>query len=1086
MKSTPKTPMAAEPPLPADFFVLRTPLLPMDVLRDFSAGLEAPEAAPAELAAALQRDTALLRTRLRTLLCLPEVREALFVASPSLDESLPEWERDPEGERGQKVERTLLRYLARMAGRPTPFGLFAGCGLGVVGEQSRLSVGPREACSKHTRLDGDYLSALCEALARDPVLAAHLRYRPNTSLYRIAGQVRYAEARLLDKVRSYHLVAVEDSPYLQATLSRAAGGALPGALAQALCADDPEIEPAAAAEYVGELITHQLLMPELAPAVTGPEPIHGIIADLAGAGAGAGLAQAAAAALSDARDALARLDAAGPGANPAAYRQIAKELEALPAKVDLSRLFQVDLGKPAPGCTLGRDVLEEMGRAVERLRRLSVGRREVALTRFREEFQRRYEEREVPLCEVLDEESGIGFAASSAPSAEAAPLLEGLAFPPAHVEPGPPLGRRERRLLCKLHQALGAGAREIRLDDDDWKALSEVEDEGEPPPLPDSFAVLGTLLAAGPEAAARGDFRLYLQGVIGPSGANLLGRFCHGDEALTQAVRRHRLAEEALRPGAIFAEIVHLPEGRIGNVLLRPVLREYEIPFLGRSGAPEERLLPIDDLLVSIRFGRVVLRSARLDTEVVPRLTTAHNFASARNLGAYRFLCTLQGQGVASGLGFSWGALEGAPYLPRLVSGRLVLSLARWNLTAAQLKPVLAGQGAARYQALQALRQAVGLPRHCAVVDGDNVLPLDLDNVLSVETAVQLFKERPAVTLTECLHGEDHLCAAGPEGRFVHDLVVPFLRRAPAAVPPAPPPRSRAAEAPMPRRFLPGTEWLFVKIYAGTAALDQVLREAAGPVVRRALGSAAAQGWFFIRYSDPDWHLRLRLRGDPRRLLGETLPDLHEALGPLLADGRVWRLSVDSYEREVERYGGPTGMALSEALFQADSEATLAIVDTLSGDEGAEARWRLCLRGMDRLLADLGLDLAGRHQVVQGARASFGREHGFDRDPTLERQIGERFRRERVGLEGLLSAAPAAEHPLGPGLLALAERSERLLPIAAALRQAPLTVPLAALAGSYLHMHANRLLRSAARAQELVLYDFLTRLYSSQIARQRR
>ena len=32
-------------------------------------------------------------------------------------------------------------------------------------------------------------------------------------------------------------------------------------------------------------------------------------------------------------------------------------------------------------------------------------------------------------------------------------------------------------------------------------------------------------------------------------------------------------------------------------------------------------------------------------------------------------------------------------------------------------------------------------------------------------------------------------------------------------------------------------------------------------------------------------------------------------------------------------------------------------------------------------------------------------------------------------------------------------------------------------------MHVNRLLRSAQRAHEMVLYDFLTRLYESKLAR---
>jgi hypothetical protein len=50
-------------------------------------------------------------------------------------------------------------------------------------------------------------------------------------------------------------------------------------------------------------------------------------------------------------------------------------------------------------------------------------------------------------------------------------------------------------------------------------------------------------------------------------------------------------------------------------------------------------------------------------------------------------------------------------------------------------------------------------------------------------------------------------------------------------------------------------------------------------------------------------------------------------------------------------------------------------------------------------------------------------------------------------------------------------------------RAGRLTVPRAELAVGYLHMHANRLLRSAHRAQELILYDFLARLYESRAAR---
>ncbi len=48
-----------------------------------------------------------------------------------------------------------------------------------------------------------------------------------------------------------------------------------------------------------------------------------------------------------------------------------------------------------------------------------------------------------------------------------------------------------------------------------------------------------------------------------------------------------------------------------------------------------------------------------------------------------------------------------------------------------------------------------------------------------------------------------------------------------------------------------------------------------------------------------------------------------------------------------------------------------------------------------------------------------------------------------------------------------------------------LTASLEDLAASLGHMHVNRVLRSAQRAHEMVLYDLLDRLYLSRAARRR-
>jgi thiopeptide-type bacteriocin biosynthesis protein len=260
------------------------------------------------------------------------------------------------------------------------------------------------------------------------------------------------------------------------------------------------------------------------------------------------------------------------------------------------------------------------------------------------------------------------------------------------------------------------------------------------------------------------------------------------------------------------------------------------------------------------------------------------------------------------------------------------------------------------------------------------------------------------------------------------------------------------------------------------------------PVVRAAIGSGAADRWFFLRYGDPHHHLRIRFHGDPDRLRDQVGRLLYEAVAPLLADGRVWRMTYDTYQPEIERYGGPEGIELCEAIFSADSDAVLGIVERLEGDAGLTARWQLSLAGIDRLLGDFGLPLEARREWARRRRDAYLAE--FAGGPALIRGLGERWRRHGRELLTLMAWSGQPEHPLAPGLAALERRSEAIASAAAELRakadEGMLDTPLNDVIASLAHMHAIRLLRSAPRAQELVLYELVFRVYTAQLARSRR
>jgi thiopeptide-type bacteriocin biosynthesis protein len=199
----------------------------------------------------------------------------------------------------------------------------------------------------------------------------------------------------------------------------------------------------------------------------------------------------------------------------------------------------------------------------------------------------------------------------------------------------------------------------------------------------------------------------------------------------------------------------------------------------------------------------------------------------------------------------------------------------------------------------------------------------------------------------------------------------------------------------------------------------------------------------------------------------------------------VTKVLYDTYDREVQRYGGVNGIDLCERIFGVDSEAVLELIASTLGDEGAVARWQLTLVGMDSFLRDAGFEPEQRYFFADRVAGSYGRE--FNLEGQARHPIQDKFRNERRALFALLDRTKDATSPLEPGLATLRRRSERMVPILSELRQrgerGELTVPFPDIVGSLIHMHANRMLPTAAKAQEAVLYRFLENLYDSQLAR---
>ncbi|TQM61953.1 lantibiotic dehydratase [Humibacillus xanthopallidus] len=980
----------------------------------------------------------------------PLVRNAIHIGSESLgraiDVAVP-------GQQPKSVTAATLRYSIRMSTRPTPFGLFAAVGLAGWDVHTDLEIAdiPRRLRS---RPDMGWLTSWVLALEADPVTRAQARLVANTSAFERNGRIHLSDRGTGGRAGQPD-VSVRATGAVVRALALARQPIDHSALCAALLSATDGATPDRVETLVEDLCRHDLLLTDLRPMLTG-DPVHRALHQLSGLAATRGAAEGLASALErlEALDRMAPGDPGVPQTLGAARAQL-RELHAPAQRGD--DVIQVDAALPLAGRHVGHLVAVDAARAVDLLLRMHPAPHGPAhLAAYRADFLTRYgPHRRVPLLELIDPRFGIG-------------LPEDRAM--ARPSPSSYFASAREALLRELSAgALRDGALEIALTEEHLQTLSTWTPD--PARLAVSLELSVLLSAADPTAIDRGDYQL----VVGPNlGGHAAGRGLARFADLLGQDARNALAlmaaaEQRVDP-TLTAELVYVPaRHRSANVVVRPVVRDFEIPVGVTAGVPADRVIAPDRIAVCVRDGR--LRLWWVDGACEIRVCAGHMLNVAGAPAVCRILSELGFDGVAMLHGFDWGAAAWQPFLPRVRVDRIVLQPAQWRWPRDRLRRLLAadddGDGFA--DTLKSWRHAWNVPQHVYLAAGDNRLLLDLDERAHADLLrAELTRGDPRglagwVLLQEALPGADGAWLAGPGGRYMSELVVPMILRPRVAVrdmttrvestdagataePTYPDPTSEGARRLRP----PGSDWLFVKLYGPSTGADAVLTGPIRRLVGELIDARDADSWFFLRYADPEPHLRLRLHGDPNRLFAGALPRLAMWAAGLVATGARSRFTIETYERELERYGGAAAMAVAEAIFGADSAAVAALLGQLpptAADAGR--RLELAVLSTDRLLAALGLDAAERLAWCAAAAPP----------PQLS---GAAFRERKLTLRTLLSATPGPPPPdLGGAAEAvLCTMTDTVAPLAARLTamhaSGAASVPVTDLAHSLVHLHANR------------------------------
>ncbi len=273
------------------------------------------------------------------------------------------------------------------------------------------------------------------------------------------------------------------------------------------------------------------------------------------------------------------------------------------------------------------------------------------------------------------------------------------------------------------------------------------------------------------------------------------------------------------------------------------------------------------------------------------------------------------------------------------------------------------------------------------------------------------------------------------------------------------------------RIFVPGDEWLFFKVYCGVNTSDELLVKKILPLAHRLMKEKIIIRWFFIRYSDPDYHLRVRFLLNSPDEVGYVITKTRESLSTYLKTNEVSKVVIDTYQREIERYGAKY-IELSEQIFHSGSECVATILKNLK--DNSELRWQVAFLIIDSLFTSLGLNVEQKKEYIERMNDSFMREFNFNIHNS--KSLNDAYRIKRKAVADLVSGLDDedVDSLMRKHVNAYANEVAEIIG----------DIPIDKLSiSSYLHMEMNRLFANNNRLNEMVVYNYLTRYYKSEIAK---
>lgn len=875
-------------------FMIRTPTFPSNKYFDF-----------------FDNDTDInnLKDRLFKICSNQNFREAILVSSKTLYNTLIDFCNGKEIKKFDYFIQSIYKYLIRMSIRPTPFGLFSGVDFGEYTDEETLILCEEKSFEKFARPDLEWIVSIVKNLENE--YFDFLTFKINDGIYIKGNRALLIHSTLKEDNNRIGEISVRATKPFMRTYELAKDCIEYNKLKQVLLDEYSNADEETIEKFLKQLIEKEYLISNLRPPLTVLDQFDYIINELKKLKIQIPI-------ISDLIDIKNEIDVYNKslfGKGEELYLDICKKMKDVS---NVKNLLQVDTKLNLKEKKINKKIISEINNLMNILFKLSMAieNPEPFLSRYKQEFVEKYgQDREVALLELLDNDIGIGGPLNyKRPSNNRSLDIAITKSVNDNVRD---------YFIEKYLYAIKNKQNSIVIKDNEIKELEIEEISYEN--IPDSLEV-NIIMKGQVNEYNSTDFRYYIGPNLGSTSAGKsFGRFSHMMDnssdffkSLNDEIKKLKNSDEY-----VTCEISYLPnEVRNANVTRNIHESDYEISLFTNGCKDNISRLKLDDIFIGIENNQFYAKSKTLNKKLLITMNNMLNPQAAPN--AIRFLYDISLEGKRLWYDFPWNDVyKNFSYIPAIKYNNFTITPETWKLNRINMKITKKTEFNKFKEMFKNYCSQYNLPKYVYLTFADNRILLNSE---SEECIKILFNECKntfeEIVLTSYEYDGSNI-VKNIDYNYTCELVIPLIKANTDEIIQTKFSKklNNISSLSNKRIKAPFDEWIYLKLYGTSSNADDLIAYYISEYCNSLVTNNKIEKYFFMRYVDPEQHIRLRLNGKENKLL-EIYPDLRRWLDMLKEEGLMTHFALDSYDREIERYGGIDLIDIAEKVFYFDSLVT--------------------------------------------------------------------------------------------------------------------------------------------------------------------